>query len=54
MKIHLMVKKIDKQTNLKQFDDNSIKIVILSNPLPTNNGRLWQVGNNRIKINFEN
>ena len=39
---------------LKQFDGNTITIMILSSPLPTNNGRLWQVGKIQMKINFEN
>ena len=50
-------KKIDNLQNdcyLKQFDDNTINIMILSSPFPTNNGRLWQVGKIRMKINFEN
>ena len=40
---------------LKQvYDNNTINIIFLSSPLPTNNGRLWQVGKIRMKITFEN
>ena len=38
---------------MKQFDDNTINIMILSSPLSTNNGRLWQVGKIRMKINLK-